>query len=109
MADRGAVLGQERPSGKKDGGRMLSRGVGARSGLRWGVFSLVTAVSVLAVSSEASDARSRRKHVEANETAKTDPSKSEPSRSEAVSDEPRYSDIVVDGSSGAVLHASNPD
>jgi D-alanyl-D-alanine carboxypeptidase len=104
MADRGAVLGQERPSGKKDGGRMLSRGVGALSGLRWGIFSLVTVMSVLAVSSEASDARSRRKHVEPSET-----SKSEPGKSETVSDEPRYSDIVVDGNSGAVLHASNPD
>jgi D-alanyl-D-alanine carboxypeptidase len=104
MADRGAVLGQERPSGKKDGGRMLSRGVGALSGLRWGIFSLVTVMSVLAVSSEASDARSRRKHVEPSET-----SKSEPSKSETVSDEPRYSDIVVDGNSGAILHASNPD
>jgi D-alanyl-D-alanine carboxypeptidase len=98
------VLGRERPSGKKDGGRMLSRGVGALSGLRWGIVSLATVVSVLAVSSEASDARSRRKHVEPSDT-----SKSEPSKSETVSDEPRYSDIVVDGNSGAVLHASNPD
>jgi D-alanyl-D-alanine carboxypeptidase len=88
---------------------MLSRGVGAQSGLRWGAFSLVTALSVLAISSEASDARSRRKHVEANETSKSEPSKNEPSRSEAVSEEPRYSDIVVDGNSGAILHASNPD
>jgi D-alanyl-D-alanine carboxypeptidase len=78
---------------------MLSRGVGALSGLRWGIFSLATALTVLAVSSDTSDARSRRKHVEP----------SEPSKSEAVSDEPRYSDIVVDGNSGAVLHASEPD
>ncbi len=78
---------------------MLSRGVGALSGLRWGIFSLTTALTVLAVSSDTSDARSRRKHVEPSET----------SQSEAVSDEPRYSDIVVDGNSGAVLHASEPD
>ena len=78
---------------------MLSRGVGALSGLRWGIFSLTTALTVLAVSSDTSDARSRRKHVEPSET----------SHSEAVSDEPRYSDIVVDGNSGAVLHASEPD
>jgi D-alanyl-D-alanine carboxypeptidase len=78
---------------------MLVRGAGALSGLRWGVFSLIAAVSVLAVSSDASDARSRRKHVESTETGK----------SEAVSEEPRYSDIVVDGNSGAMLHASNPD
>jgi D-alanyl-D-alanine carboxypeptidase len=82
---------------------MLSRGAGALSGLRWGLLSAVTAISVLAVSSE-SDARSRRKHVEATES-----SKSEPSRAEAVSDEPHYSDIVVDGNTGATLHASNPD
>jgi D-alanyl-D-alanine carboxypeptidase len=82
----------------------MSRGVGALSGLRWGIFSLVTVISVLAVSSEASDARSRRKHV-----APAEASKSEPSRSEAVSEEPHYSDIVVDGNSGAILHASNPD
>jgi D-alanyl-D-alanine carboxypeptidase len=82
---------------------MLSRGAEARSGLRWGIFSLVTVMSVLAVSSEASDARARRKHVEPTE------SKSEPSKSEPVSEEPRYSDIVVDGNSGAILHASNPD
>ncbi len=78
---------------------MLSRGVGALSGLRWGTVSLVTVTFVLAVSSEASDARARRKHVEPSEA----------SQSEAVSEEPRYSDIVVDGYSGAVLHASNPD
>ena len=78
---------------------MLSRGVGALSGLRWGILSVTTALTVLAVSSETSDARSRRKHVEPSET----------SQSGAVSDEPRYSDIVVDGNSGAVLHASEPD
>src|SRR5947209_4896541 len=82
-----------------DGGRMLVRGVEARNGLRFGVVSLVAAVSWLAVSSDSSDARSRRKHVDSSETTK----------SEAVSDEPRYSDIVVDGNSGAILHASNPD
>jgi D-alanyl-D-alanine carboxypeptidase len=93
------VLGRERSSGTKNGGRMLPRGVGALSGLRWGIFSLVAVTSILAVSSEASDARGRRKHVEPAEAAK----------SEAVSEEPRYSDIVVDGNSGAILHASNPD
>src|SRR5450432_184578 len=78
---------------------MSSRGVGALSGLRWGILSLTTVMSVLAVSSEASDARSHRKHAEPSEASK----------SEAASDEPRYSDIVVDGNSGAILHASNPD
>ena len=78
---------------------MSSRGVGALSGLRWGILSLATVMSVLAVSSAASDARSHRKHAEPSEASK----------SEAASDEPRYSDIVVDGNSGAILHASNPD
>jgi D-alanyl-D-alanine carboxypeptidase len=80
---------------------MLSTRVGALSGLRWGIFSLVAVLSVLAVSSETSDARARRKHVA--------PSETNSSSSEAVSQEPRYADIVVDGNSGAILHASNPD
>jgi D-alanyl-D-alanine carboxypeptidase len=74
---------------------MLSTRVGAPSGLRWGIFSLVAVMSVLALSSETSDARARRKHV--------------PSSEASSSEEPRYSDIVVDGNSGAILHASNPD
>jgi D-alanyl-D-alanine carboxypeptidase len=75
---------------------MLATRVGARRGLRWGIFSLATVMSVLAVSSGTSDARSRHKHVTPSETSST-------------SEEPRYSDIVVDGNSGAILHASNPD
>jgi D-alanyl-D-alanine carboxypeptidase len=74
---------------------MLSTRVGAPSGLRWGIISLVAVMSVLAVSSGTSDARARRKHV--------------PSSEASSSEEPRYSDIVVDGNSGAILHASNPD
>jgi D-alanyl-D-alanine carboxypeptidase len=96
------VLGQERPSGKRDGGRMLSTRVGVLSGLRGGIFSLVAVMSVLAISSETSDARARRKHVATSETSSSN-------SSEAVSQEPRYADIVVDGNSGAILHASNPD
>jgi D-alanyl-D-alanine carboxypeptidase len=75
---------------------MLARRVGAPRGLRWGIFSLVTVISALAVLSDPSDARARRKPVK-------------PHPSETQSDEPRYSDIVVDGNSGAVLHATNPD
>jgi len=73
---------------------MSSRGVGALSGLRRGIFSLVAVMSAVAASSGTSDARPHRKHF---------------TSSEASSEEPRYSDIVVDGNSGAVLHASNPD
>ena len=78
---------------------MLSRGAEARLRLRWGVFSLVTLISVLAVSCETSDARSRRRHAE--------PPQSQPA--ETASEEPRYSDIVVDGNTGTILHASSPD
>ena len=75
---------------------MLPRGAEARRGLRWGIFSLVTAISVLAVSSAPSDARSHRRSTKAHP-------------SEPAGDEPRYSDIVVDGNSGAVLHAVAAD
>src|ERR1700681_4502263 len=77
--DRGPVLGQERQSGKRDGGRMLSTRVGVLSGLRGGIFSLIAVMSFLAVSSETSDARARRKHVAPSETSSNS--------SEAVSQE----------------------
>jgi D-alanyl-D-alanine carboxypeptidase len=64
--------------------------------LRWEAFSLVTALALVAVTSGPSDARSHRRHVNFHS-------------SEASSDEPRYADIVVDGNSGATLHAENPD
>jgi D-alanyl-D-alanine carboxypeptidase len=75
---------------------MVPRGIGARRGLRWGIFSLVTVASVLAVSSGPSDARSHRK-----------PAKTQ--SNESAGNEPRYSDIVVDGNSGAVLHSVEAD
>ncbi|HEY6256245.1 MAG TPA: serine hydrolase [Xanthobacteraceae bacterium] len=80
---------------------MLPRRVGARSGLRWGIFSFVTVLSVLAVSS-GTLARSHHQHSTSSDT------KSSGTKSSA-GDEPRYSDIVVDGNSGAVLHASEAD
>jgi D-alanyl-D-alanine carboxypeptidase len=75
---------------------MLPRGVGAQQGLRWGLFSLVTGISLLTVTSDPSDARAHRRSIQANPN-------------EVAADEPRYSDIVVDGNSGTVLHAANPD
>jgi D-alanyl-D-alanine carboxypeptidase len=75
---------------------MLPRGIGAQQRLRWGLFSLVT-ISAFAVTGDRSDARSHRAP-----TTKAPPS-------ETASSEPRYSDIVVDGNSGAILHAVNPD
>jgi D-alanyl-D-alanine carboxypeptidase len=75
---------------------MLSWRVGALNGLRWGTFSVIAVVSVLAVAGGTSDAFARHKHVPESDSSSS-------------SDEPRYSDIVVDGNSGAILHASNPD
>jgi D-alanyl-D-alanine carboxypeptidase len=79
---------------------MLPRRVQARNGLRFGVFSFVT-VSVIAVSS-GTLARSHHQHA-------SDSKSSEAKPSHGASDEPRYSDIVVDGNTGAVLHASEAD
>jgi len=84
---------------------MLPRRVGARSGLRGGFLSLLTVLSVLAVSS-GTFARSHHQHAD----AKSSESRSSESKAkEAAGEEPRYSDIVVDGNTGAVLHASEPD
>jgi len=79
---------------------MLPRRVEARNGLRFGVFSFVT-VSVIAVSS-GTLARTHHQHA-------SDSKSSEAKPSHGASDEPRYSDIVVDGNTGAVLHASEAD
>src|ERR1700689_744846 len=68
----------------------------ALRGLRWGIFSLVPALALVAVTSGPSDARSHRRHVSFHS-------------SDTSSVEPRYADIVVDGNSGAILHAQNPD
>jgi D-alanyl-D-alanine carboxypeptidase len=86
---------------------MLPRRVGARSGLRGGFFGLLTVLSVLAVSS-GTLARSHHQHA-TSEAKSSDVKSSEPKSKESVSDEPHYSDIVVDGNTGAVLHASEPD
>jgi D-alanyl-D-alanine carboxypeptidase len=76
---------------------MLRMRTEARHGLRWGLFALATAMAILAVSSDPVDARSRRKHV----SHRHGPA--------VTGDEPRYAAIVVDGNSGNVLHAANPD
>ena len=64
-------------------------------GLRWGVFSLITAIAVMSVTADPADARSKRKR-----------SHKAPASS---SYSPPYSDIVVDANSGAVLHSTSPD
>ena len=63
--------------------------------LRWGIFSLITAVAVVSATADPADARAKRKR-----GAKT---------AAVVSYSPPYADIVVDANTGAVLHSSNPD
>ncbi len=84
---------------------MLPTRFGARNGLRGGVFSLVTLLSVLAVTS-ATFARSHHQHADSKAS---EPKATDSKSTESAGDEPRYSDIVVDGNTGAVLHASEPD
>lgn len=68
---------------------MMCLRTGAPYGLRWGVFSLVAIMSLVALSSEDADARRRR------------------FSSRGYS--PPYAAIVVDAKSGAVMHATNAD
>jgi len=79
--------------------------VEARSGLRAGFLSLLSVLSVLAASS-GTFARSHHQHADAKSS---DSRSSESKPKESAGEEPRYSDIVVDGNTGAVLHASEPD
>jgi D-alanyl-D-alanine carboxypeptidase len=69
---------------------MLAVGSGAPRGLRWGVFSLATVITLVALSSDDADARRRR-------------------ASSGSSYSPPYAAIVVDANTGSVLHSSNPD
>src|SRR5215470_17301715 len=59
-------------------------------GLRWGVCSLVAALSLVALTGDNADARRRSKNSSGDYS-------------------PAYAAIVVDANSGAVLHASNAD
>jgi D-alanyl-D-alanine carboxypeptidase len=63
--------------------------------LRWGIFSLITAVAVVSATADPADARAKRKR-----GAKT---------AAVLSYTPPYADIVVDANTGAVLHSDNPD
>jgi D-alanyl-D-alanine carboxypeptidase len=73
---------------------MQKRAGKAAYGLRWGVFSLITAIAVVSVTTDPADARARRGKKKAVA---------------ASSYSPPYSDIVVDANTGAVLHDTNPD
>jgi D-alanyl-D-alanine carboxypeptidase len=79
----------------------------ARNGLRYGVVSLAAIVAVLTITSDAADARHHRRlrvhYVSAHHAARVHHS----ARAEDYS--PPSASIVVDGNTGAVLQASNPD
>jgi D-alanyl-D-alanine carboxypeptidase len=74
---------------------MLRMRTGARRGLRWGLFSLASAVALTAVLSDPADARRRGKRTN--------------SSSASSSYSPAYAAIVVDANSGSVLHSSHAD
>jgi D-alanyl-D-alanine carboxypeptidase len=63
--------------------------------LRWGIFTLITAVAVVSATTDPADARAKRKR-----GAKA---------AAVLSYSPPYADIVVDANTGAVLHSNNPD
>jgi D-alanyl-D-alanine carboxypeptidase len=79
----------------------------ARNGLRWGVVSLAAIVAVLTITSDAADARHHRRlrvhYVSAHHVARVHHA----ARAEEYA--PPSASIVVDGNTGAVLQASNPD
>jgi D-alanyl-D-alanine carboxypeptidase len=79
----------------------------ARNGLRYGVVSLAAIVAVLTITSDAADARHHRRlrvhYVSAHHVARVHHS----ARAEDYS--PPSASIVVDGNTGAVLQASDPD
>ena len=67
----------------------------AHHGLRWSIFTLITAIAVVSATADPADARAKRKRGGKSGTV--------------LSYSPPYSDIVVDGNTGAILHSSNPD
>ncbi|HYA06539.1 MAG TPA: serine hydrolase [Xanthobacteraceae bacterium] len=78
--------------------------VGARHGLRCCLLSLAAIAAALTISSDAADARRHHRlhvhHVHAGRGHR---------HARAENYDPPFSSIVVDGNSGAVLQASNPD
>ena len=79
----------------------------ARNGLRYGVVSLAAIVAVLTITSDVADARHHRRlrvhYVSSHHVARAH----HHARAEDYS--PPSASIVVDGNTGAVLQASNPD
>jgi D-alanyl-D-alanine carboxypeptidase len=86
---------------------MAIMGMEARNGLRYGVVSLAAIVAVLTITSDVADARHHRRlrvhYVSAHHVARVHHS------ARAVDYSPPSASIVVDGNTGAVLQASNPD
>ena len=86
---------------------MAMMGMEARNGLRYGVVSLAAIVAVLTITSDVADARHHRRlrvhYVSAHHVARVHHS------ARAVDYSPPSASIVVDGNTGAVLQASNPD
>jgi len=76
---------------------MLRSRAAASVGLRWSVVGLATVVAFLAVTTDPSDAKSRRKR------------SVKPRAAPAQVYSPPYAAIVVDANSGSVMHASSPD
>jgi len=77
---------------------MFRARVGASFGLRWGIVAVSAAFLVVSVGADSADARSRNRRAKHSSTKHT-----------AEKYTPPYAAIVVDGNSGRVLHASNPD
>ena len=64
-------------------------------GLRWSIFSLITAVAVVSATADPADARAKRKRGAKTPTV--------------LSYSPPYADIVIDANTGAILHSSDAD
>jgi D-alanyl-D-alanine carboxypeptidase len=79
----------------------------ARNGLRWGVIGLAAVVAALTITSDAADARHHRRlrvhYVAVHHAASVH------RHASAEDYSPPSASIMVDGNTGAVLQASNPD
>ena len=83
---------------------------GARHGLRYGILGLAAVAAALMITSDAADARHyRHAHTHYAHYARSAHSGRAHRHSHAEEYSPPSSSIVVDGNSGVVLQASNPD
>src|SRR5262252_8721889 len=77
---------------------MIGARVEASRGLRWGILALSAAFTLVTLGADSADARGRYRRVKHAAHERSGGSYSPP-----------YAAIVVDGNSGRVLHAANPD